>query len=95
MTRIVELATSLLVMGSFSSSWNASGQIPQRVVGQGIITRFGAIDDMEGGNTSRSNLSVRYDQKDDENRMFSIQGFVTDYDFKLFSNFTFFPFETW
>ena len=76
--------------GSFTSAWNASGQIPNRAVKQGIINRFGAIDDMEGGNTSRSNLSIRYDQKDENNNNLSVQAYITDYNFKLFSNFTYF-----
>jgi outer membrane receptor protein involved in Fe transport len=77
-------------LGSFSSSWDASGQIPQRVVEQGRISRYGAIDDLEGGITSRSNLTLRYDQKNDDNKLISVQAFVSNYDFKLFSNFTYF-----
>jgi outer membrane receptor protein involved in Fe transport len=77
-------------VGSFNSSWDASGQIPERVVKQGIIGRFGAIDELEGGNTSRSNISVQYDQKDGDNNKLSIQAYLSDYDFKLFSNFTYF-----
>ncbi len=77
-------------LGSFSSVWDASGQIPQRTVDQGIISRFGAIDDMEGGQTSRSNFSIKYEQKDDKNNRLSIQAYLCDYDFKLFSNFTYF-----
>ena len=33
----------------FTSRWDASGQIPQRAVDAGLIGRFGAIDDTEGG----------------------------------------------
>ncbi|MFK7798174.1 MAG: TonB-dependent receptor plug domain-containing protein [Aureispira sp.] len=29
----------------FTSKWDASGQIPQRAIDQGLINRFGAIDD--------------------------------------------------
>ncbi|MBK7442673.1 MAG: hypothetical protein IPI65_14435 [Bacteroidetes bacterium] len=36
---------------TFSSRWNASGQIPQRAIDSGLIDRFGAIDDKEGGST--------------------------------------------
>jgi len=75
---------------SFSSAWNASGQIPQRAVDQGIISRFGAIDDLEGGNTSRSDINICYEQKNDHGKTIFIQAYATDYDFKLFSNFTYF-----
>ena len=46
----------------FTSKWDASGQIPQRAVDSGEISRFGAIDDTEGGNTSRINLLINYDK---------------------------------
>ncbi|HBT10687.1 MAG TPA: TonB-dependent receptor, partial [Leeuwenhoekiella sp.] len=34
-----------LTASHFQSKWDASGQIPQRAVDQGLISRFGAIDD--------------------------------------------------
>ncbi len=79
---------------SFSSAWDASGQIPDRVVKQGIIDRFGAIDKREGGNTSRTNMSLRYDYKDDFNNTLSIQAYYCHYNYKLFSNFTYFLVDT-
>ncbi len=39
------------IASTFKSRWDASGQIPQRAVDEGIIDRFGAIDDKEGGVT--------------------------------------------
>ena len=56
-----------LSIGSFNSAWDASGQIPERAVKEGHITRFGAIDDLEGGNTGRTNISIHYDQQDENN----------------------------
>ena len=79
-----------LTAGSFGSAWDASGQVPDRAIVQGYITRFGAIDDREGGHTSRSDLNVLFEQKDDNNNTLAIQVFATQYDFKLFSNFTFY-----
>jgi hypothetical protein len=38
----------------FSSSWDASGQIPQRLVDNGTISRFGSVDDTEA--TSRTTM---------------------------------------
>ncbi len=77
-------------VSSFSSAWNASGQIPERAVKQGIISRFGSIDNMEGGNTGRTDFLLRYDAKGENNSEFSIRAFLTGYNFKLFSDFTFF-----
>ncbi len=77
-------------LSSFSSAWDASGQIPQRVINEGLLSRFGAIDDMEGGTTGRQNFSLRYDQQNENNSTLSIQGYFCDYSFKLFSNFTYY-----
>jgi len=74
----------------FSSRWNASGQIPDRAVANGLIGRFGAIDDTEGGNTSRSNVVLNYTKYITENRFVKTRAFVSVYDFLLYSNFTFF-----
>ncbi|MEO6133341.1 MAG: TonB-dependent receptor, partial [Saprospiraceae bacterium] len=41
-------------LSTFASRWEASGQIPDRAVKSGLIHRFGAIDDNEGGNTTRT-----------------------------------------
>lgn len=74
----------------FQSKWNASGQIPQRAVDQGIISRFGALDDTEGGITSRSNIWVNHRKELGENKNLTSKLFLSKYDFELFSNFTFF-----
>ncbi|WP_298516539.1 TonB-dependent receptor [uncultured Kordia sp.] len=74
----------------FESTWNASGQIPQRAVNSGLINRFGAIDDTEGGTTSRTNFLVNYDKRLSPNAAIENSIFYSKYDFKLYSNFTFF-----
>ena len=48
----------------FQSKWDASGQIPQRAVDAGLISRFGAIDDTEGGTTSRTNIALNHTKAD-------------------------------
>lgn len=74
----------------FTSTWDASGQIPQRAVDQGIIDRFGALDDTEGGATSRMNLQMAYTKHIDETSFIKSMAYYVKYDFQLFSNFTFF-----
>ncbi|PNQ72177.1 TonB-dependent receptor [Hanstruepera neustonica] len=74
----------------FTSRWDASGQIPQRAVDSGLISRFGAIDDTEGGNTSRSNVNVSYNALLKDDLQFKSNIFYSKYDFELYSNFTFF-----
>ena len=73
----------------FSSSWNASGQIPTRAVKEGIIDRFGSIDTTEGGTTSRNQINLVY-KSGSANQNFETQFFAGNYRFKLFSDFTFF-----
>ncbi|MRH99214.1 TonB-dependent receptor [Kriegella sp. EG-1] len=79
-----------LTLSHFQSKWDASGQIPQRAVNQGLIGRFGAIDDTEGGNTSRSNFLVNHTRQLDEHSRVKSKAYISKYDFELFSNFTFF-----
>ena len=74
----------------FKSKWDASGQIPQRAIRSGAITRFGYIDNTEGGITSRSNFSVKHNHRFENGGNFTQQLYATYYTFDLFSNFTFF-----
>ncbi|HLP28553.1 MAG TPA: TonB-dependent receptor [Candidatus Didemnitutus sp.] len=71
-----------------TSSWDASGQIPERAVGNGLISRYGSIDPNEGGQTSRTTLQIALEEKGMD--PFSVRASFTDYRFQLFSNFTFF-----
>lgn len=79
-----------LLASHFTSKWDASGQIPQRAVDAGTIGRFGAIDDTEGGSTSRTNVALHHTQAISENAFVKSRAFYTQYDFELYSNFTFF-----
>ncbi|MFV5687950.1 TonB-dependent receptor [Flavobacterium sp. ZT3R25] len=74
----------------FSSRWDASGQIPQRLVDNGTISRFGSVDDTEGGSTSRTNINAAVSKPIDENSFVKANAFYSKYDFELYSNFTFF-----
>ncbi len=74
----------------FRSSWNASGQIPVSAVEDGIISRFGAIDDDEGGNTERTNIGLSLNTYLSKKSSLKSQIFYSKYRFTLFSNFTFF-----
>ena len=74
----------------FNSRWDASGQIPNRAVESEQIDRFGAIDDTEGGNTSRTNINIEHKYFANDNTTVKSNAFYSYYDFLLFSNFTFF-----
>ncbi|MDC7995123.1 TonB-dependent receptor [Altibacter sp. HG106] len=79
-----------LTASHFQSKWDASGQIPQRAVDAGIIGRFGAIDDTEGGNTRRTNILMNHEKQLEGTKRWTSSAYYTYYDFELFSNFTFF-----
>jgi TonB-dependent Receptor Plug Domain len=74
----------------FTSKWDASGQIPQRLIDAGLISRFGAVDNTEGGKTSRSNLNVSLVKPINESTLLKANAFYSNYNFELYSNFTFF-----
>ncbi|QYS86402.1 hypothetical protein JJC03_16075 [Flavobacterium oreochromis] len=82
--------TSLLLSGSyFSSSWNASGQLPLRAIEKGLLSRYGSLDDSEGGIASRINANIILDTKFSENQSWKNQLYYSKNIFDLFSNFTF------
>jgi outer membrane receptor for ferrienterochelin and colicin len=73
-----------IALSGYSGEWNSTDQIPRRAVQSGDISQLGYIDPDLGGNTDRYELSG------------SITGdkwhwtaYVVDYDFNLFSNFTY------
>ncbi len=74
----------------FKSSWDASGQIPERAVKNGMITPFGSIDNSEGGNTARTNVFLKHGHSFSNGGFFEQQAYVVNYNFDLFSNFTFY-----
>ena len=79
-----------ITASTFDSKWNASGQVPDRAVHSGMISRFGSIDDSEGGNTSRTNFNIGYSRQWKNNWKTTDQLYYSRYYFNLFSNFTFF-----
>ena len=83
-----------ITASTFDSKWSASGQIPNRSVENGMISRFGSIDDSEGGNTSRTNLNIRFAKQWKNNWRTTDQLYYSRYHFNLFSNFTFFLDDT-
>ncbi|HEY4650447.1 MAG TPA: TonB-dependent receptor plug domain-containing protein [Pontibacter sp.] len=90
-TQWLNSQTYLTLQGStFSSKWDASGQVPLRAIEEGIIPRFGAIDPTEGGLTHRTNLSAKLQHQLSETEDMQSQFYYINYDFSLFSNFTFF-----
>ncbi|MBC7873870.1 MAG: TonB-dependent receptor, partial [Ferruginibacter sp.] len=79
-----------IIASVLDSRWDASGQVPDRAVRTGMISRFGAIDDTEGGNTGRANITIKYNRQWKNNWKTTDQVYYSRYHFNLYSNFTFF-----
>ncbi len=77
-------------VSTFTSNWNASGQVPGRAVNDGNIDRFGSIDPTEGGNTERHNANLVVTHLFKNGANLENQVFYNRYKFNLYSNFTFF-----
>jgi len=78
------------IFSGFTSKWNASGQIPDRAVESGLVGFYGAIDDTEGGKTSRYNATLELKTKLGNGGNVRNQFFYSKYKFELYSNFTFY-----
>ena len=68
----------------YTNAWNSTDQIPERLVSQGRIGRFGYVDPTLGGNSKRATLIGGI-----ENDYLSVGGFISDYALDLFGNFTY------
>ncbi|MBO0934092.1 TonB-dependent receptor [Fibrella aquatilis] len=87
--------TNLTLTGStFYSKWNHSGQIPDRAVESGLTDFFGSIDPTEGGETSRTNVNAQLVTVTPRNHVIKHQLYYSNYNFELYSNFTFFKEDT-
>ncbi|HYS51403.1 MAG TPA: TonB-dependent receptor [Burkholderiales bacterium] len=80
---------TLSLMG-YTGKWNATDQIPQRVVDDQTISRFGAIDPTNGGKTSRYSVSLDRHKTLDNGAVFHMDVYAVKYRLNLFSNFTYF-----
>ena len=83
-------STLTAMLTGFTSKWKASGQIPARAVENGMIGFYGAIDDNEGGKTSRHNVNLELLSNLNNGGVIRNQVFYSRYQFELYSNFTFY-----
>lgn len=72
-------------LNAYDSKWNATDQVPQRAIRDGLIDRFGFIDGSLGGKTTRFGAVVNGNAG-----ALRFNAFATYYDFRLVSNFTYF-----
>jgi hypothetical protein len=79
---------------AFWSKWNASGQIPERAVKNGLIGFYGAIDPFEGGLTSRTNINAQLITTLNNGGLVKNQVYLSNSQFDLHTNFTFYLVDT-
>jgi len=89
-SKLTDKTYLILTASSFSSKWNASGQIPERAVVSGVIGYYGAIDSTEGGETARSNFNAELITTSKNGSFFKNQFYYSNYYFDLHTNFTFY-----
>ena len=77
-------ARARVTFQGYDSQWNATDQIPGRAVAAGLVDRLGHIDPDLGGQTRRHALTAAL-----ELPFWTATAYLVDYDFTLFSNFTY------
>jgi outer membrane receptor protein involved in Fe transport len=79
---------SVTAMG-YESRWNATDQVPKRAVEAGSLSRFGAIDPSDGGNTARYSVSFE-GRSGDKHGLWETSAYAISSRLDLFSDFTYF-----
>ena len=88
----VDLRPDLRLSGHFvgyTADWDASGLVPERLVDDGRLARFGSLDPSEGGDTHRLQGKLQLDWRPSERSHWMVNAYVVDYELDLFSNFTY------
>lgn len=81
-------AFSILALG-YDNAWNASDQVPQRLVDAGTIGRFAQVDSTLGGTSSRYAVAASWFTAG-RSASHRVQLYGMRYDLDLYSNFTYF-----
>ncbi len=74
---------------SYAGNWHGSGQIPERAIQRGLVSRFGALDPSEGGASARHQLALNYRARDVHGNELAGLAYLGRYRLRLFSNFTY------
>lgn len=74
-----------VTLTGYDAEWRSTDQIPLRLVEAGELDLFGSLDPDLGGNTERYSATAEVSAFGAR-----LSGYFVDYDFQLFSNFTYF-----
>lgn len=72
-------------LSGYDAEWRSTDQIPQRLVDSGELDLFGTLDPDLGGNTERYSATAEIATQSGR-----VSAYYVDYEFQLFSNFTYF-----
>jgi hypothetical protein len=89
----VELRPGLRLSGhalGYFADWHASGLIPEALVDDGQLSRWGSVDPSEGGDSARAQGKLQLDWSPAANAHLTANIYLAWYDLELFSNFTYF-----
>lgn len=79
-----------LTANAYAGRWNGEQQIAERAYDEGLVARFGSLDDSDGGNSQRYMLTGEWHAALSENSLTALTLYNYYYDLDLFSNFTYF-----
>ncbi len=82
-------ASHSLTAMAYQGRWSATDQIASRAIDAGLVSRFGALDPTDGGESQRYSLSYDY-RRTASDREFQLSAYALRYRLQLFSNFTYF-----
>jgi hypothetical protein len=74
---------------AYSGDWDSTDQIAERAVEQGLIRRFGSLDETDGGESQRYGLTAEAHKLLGDGQL-QLLAWSYYYDLDLFSNFTYF-----
>jgi hypothetical protein len=78
-------AYSLTAM-AYEADWTSTDQVPQRLVSDGSVDRYGSLDDSTGGDTHRYSVSAEFWSALNDGLDLQSQFYVVDYALRLSSN---------
>jgi outer membrane receptor protein involved in Fe transport len=82
-------ATYRITAMGYAAEWQATDQIPLRAVNSGALSRFGHVDDSDGGESRRFSLSASRTISAGDLKS-NLWAYAAAYELDLYSNFTYF-----
>jgi hypothetical protein len=72
---------------AYSGNWNATDQVPERAIAEGVIGRFGSLDPTDGGTSHRSSVSANRVVRSEHSQA-QLSAYAIRYQLNLWSTFT-------